>query len=247
MTRALGLAMAIAIGGALAPSCSEAGPPLSIAYLAAWDPTGVTVEDDGTWTTTTDEGFEVRVLEGSLATYAATLVPCDDTTTSARLDLGLLPSVAYAGHVQNADPSQIEPYASDPIAPGDPVSLGEIVVANAGRYCRAHYLVTGAVRLDLDTPVREPSLVVAFEARDASGELVRAASLSTTVATGVLDDIEVPSPGTVITVTYVRPLATLFDGIDLADPDVDDADIARAMLLTIARSTVAHTSEASSD
>jgi hypothetical protein len=247
VTRALALAAALAIGGALAPSCSAAGLPLSIAYLAAWDDEGVRIEDDGTWTTTTDRGFEVHVLDGSLATFAAALVPCDDTDAVAALRVALFPAVAHAGHVQNADPSQIEPYLADAIAPGAATSLGAIVVDDAGRYCRAHYLVTGAVDASTEVPTRAPSLTVAFEAYDAEGTLVRTASLSTTVATGVLDTIDVPSAGSAIEVTYVRPLATLFDGIDLADPALGDADVARAMLLTIARATRVVVTEATTE
>lgn len=240
MTRALGLAAVLALGGALAPSCSEAGLPLSIEYLVAWDAEGVIEDADGTWTTATDQGFDVRVLEASLSTYAVALVPCDDTDAVAAL---FLPAVARAGHEQNADPSQIEPYLSDRIAPGDPTSLGELVVDDSARYCRAHYLVTGAVQLDGDVPTRAPSLTLAFEARDANGTLVRTGSLSTTIATGALSDIEVPASGSAITVTYVRPLARLFDGIDFSDPQTDDAAIARQVLFTIARATRAEVAD----
>lgn len=59
-------------GFALRPS--HATTPLT--YELAWDLGAATVHADGSWTVVTDDGAEVTVTDGSLATWSATLLEC---------------------------------------------------------------------------------------------------------------------------------------------------------------------------
>jgi hypothetical protein len=241
IARTLAIAALLLVASALAPSCAAPGTPLAITYLAAWDADGARTNDDGTWSTTTDLGFDVRVLDGQLTTYATTLVPCDAGTVSARVErvraiLG--PPIAHAGHLDHPDASMIEPNAMETIAPGETTTLGTSDLATSASYCRVHQLVGGRVDTSGETPVRLPSLSIALDVTDAAGAPVRTVDLSTTIATGTLADLPArPDGAMALEVTWTRPLARLFDGIDFSDASLTTPQIAQAMLLTIAASS----------
>lgn len=239
MTRALVIAVLVSLASALAPSCAEPGTPLAITYLAGWDADGASDSGDGTWTTTTDLGFHVHVLAATMTTYAVTLVPCADTTTSARAErvrhlVG--PLVAHAGHLDHADASMIEPDLTERLAPAEPVVVGTTRLPRAASYCRAHQLIGGRVDLTTETPRRLPSLSLALEVSSATGELVRSMDLATTVATGTLADLPPePADTRAVEVRWLRPLGRLFDGIAWDDASLGTTDVAQAVLLTIAQ------------
>lgn len=232
IARAFVLAAMLLFASALAPSCAPVGSPLAISYLTAWDDAGATVDADETWSTITDRGFVVHVLDASITTYAVTLVPCDATESAMRW---IAPPIAYAGHLEHPDASMIEPNFTEAIAPGAARAIGSTEIVTTTRYCRAHQLVGGRVDLTTETPTRLPSLTLALDVTDAAGTPVRTVDLATTIATGTLGDLPAArTDADAITVTWHRPLARLFDGIAWDDASLTSAQIAQAVLLTIA-------------
>ena len=109
---------------------SELAP--GVTYEFVWDGDGVTKHTDGTWSVTSDLGYEVRVALGWLSISTVQLVPCDDASAASDapfrlhvLDWLLGTSVATAGHgATETDPSAVLDGALESVAPSARTALG---------------------------------------------------------------------------------------------------------------------------
>lgn len=215
----------VGVGAALRPS--HASTPVT--YELAWDLGDATVHADGSWTVVTDDGAEVTVTGGSLATYSATLLECshghgwlDDLTGV----FGI--ASASAGHTSGGpDPAATQGPVVQSLVDPTSAPLGDAVLAEPD-YCEAHTAVAGggasaeATTLSITgtwlAPGAETAVAFTIEADQAWGALV-----------------EVDLSGTTRTVELVRHLDTLFDDVDvLAQTPAEQAE---AVLRTLTAQT----------
>jgi hypothetical protein len=221
-------------------ACAEPARTAEIEYGLDWDLDRVELHADGTWSVLTDTGFEVHVLDGTLSTFGATLVPCEDDTLGevARLVMPLWPRVAHAGHFETADPSELELPLAQPLAPPMSTPWGRVQLdVPAADYCTAHVLMGAEIVLDDGAPRRGSSLRLEMAYRRPGGDW-QSRSVDTSAATGALLDISTSGagePGTRSAVVFVRAPGALFDGLDLST--IDDATLERELLVALSRTT----------
>lgn len=220
-----------------AVSCALPTPDLGpridrVFFELAWESESAVERDDGTLRLTTNDGATVDITEGYLSTYAASLAPCvPATATSLLRRIG--PARAWAGHGNDEGLAtaagrieQIRPQPALPLA-----TLETPPIA----YCRAHWVAAPADASTVDA-----------EALDMRGRVLRIRGRwqqhgsngdfdwSSTVASGALAELPAELTGSV-RVRVVRPLDTLFDGIDFAT--TTEATGTRELLLALARGT----------
>jgi hypothetical protein len=182
------------------------------AWTLDWDLDGLDLETSGAWSVETDLGFEVRIDQGALFSYALSLAPC---TVSSRTLQPSLVATAWAGHGE-VDPAQqvvalVEsltlPNASD-IAP---------ISFPASEYCGVHWLVAHG-EITPDAP--QSSLQVhGIWARGEQGGNI---GIDTQFAHALLTDFGPTSgSGRRAEITLVRPLESMFDGIDFTHQSDD--------------------------
>lgn len=217
-----------ALAFACATEPSLEGAPLegavleSARYLLAWDATGTDLEGDER-VIENDLGLAVRIARAHVVSHSASMIACEPIAPALSL-VGLLgPSIARAGHGDSEDPSTTPEPATEDLVAAHTIQLGAPVFPRQG-YCRLHYVVgvTGDAR----------SLEIAGTSEGAPF------TLSTTIATGMLlemDELATTGDGAHAEITFVRPLATLFDGIDPAAVDPEEG--ARAVLRNLIAGT----------
>lgn len=201
-----------------------------------WDLGSAEYTEEG-WAVTNDLGFTFALEAGWLVDYSLTLVPCADAVADAGWERLLGIGLAHAHHVEFDDPSEVIPQHPEALEAPGYTPLGALAFDPA-TYCSVHWLVASAdegVRAPDGTDLADVALSVAarWEGAETSGVL----DLATEWTNGVLLDLRVdpadlagdePVHGTV---TVVRSLDGLFDGIDpVANTDLE---IAWAMLTNL--------------
>jgi hypothetical protein len=198
----------------------------TIAYVAAWDTSGVTFDAAGGWTTVSDLGYDVHVERGYVVTYSATMNACDHAT-------GLLdwaasvfaPHRASAGHdTLGPDPAAVQPIVVASLTSPETSELGTVTVHEFS-YCQGHALSARAAAGD--TAMAGLTLWIEGTYRAPGSTAETPFVLLTADAYGGLYDLTGASGmpvhavvGRPIRVTIERRLATLFDGVDfLHSPD----------------------------
>ncbi len=206
-----------------------------VRFLQTWERAGTSpAEAGGAFLVPTNLGYDVRVDRGFLVDTSASLVDCqgpggdvwEKATRRSWFGLGsLFEGVAYAGHLQAPDPSNVaHPTVTDLVSVQSQTTFGESRFPEA-RYCHVHFLVAGgagpsaytATFPDVDTT--RTTLYVRGAWRKGEGTW-NALELRSKAADGVLLDlpplVDGPMEGTDVTVTIARRLATMFDDIELA-------------------------------
>jgi hypothetical protein len=206
-----------------------------VRFLQTWESAGILrAEARGAFMVRTNLGYEVRVDKGFLVDTSASLVDCEGpggdvwekATRRSSFGLGsLFEGVAYAGHLQAPDPSNVaHPTVTDFVSVQGQTTFGESRFPEA-RYCHVHFLVAGgagpsaytATFPDVDTT--RTTLYVRGAWRKGEGTW-NSLELRSKSADGVLLDlpplVDGPMKGTDVTVTIARRLATMFDDIELA-------------------------------
>jgi hypothetical protein len=198
---------------------ASANPVLDgVTWGLDWDLGGAEYTEAG-WAITNDLGFTFVLEDGWLIDYSLTLVPCADSVADAGWERFLGIGLAHAHHSIFDDPSQVEPQHPEELAAPGFDSL-ESVSFSPATYCSVHWLVAkaddGAIAPDgSDLSNVALSVSTRWEGAESSGVL----ELSTEWTNGVLLDLTVPESElteepTHASVTVVRSLAGLFDGID---------------------------------
>ncbi len=213
----------------------------SIEYILAFSWGDAEPLDGGGWATVNDLGYRVEIEAGYLASYSASLSPCTPVDTSAsnttaslseRVLGGLLvPTTAFAGHAEAADPSQIEAPRIEDLANPTESTFGAAEFELAD-YCWAHYLAAGTdeATASLPTDADMDGVTLYLEGTvwldENSAEPIM---IQTTTASGVLEGIDLESLEAAVegehgTLTITRDLAHAFDGFDFATDDPADLD-----------------------
>ena len=218
---------AVIVGTALRPS--HASTPVT--YRLAWDLGDATVHDDGSWTVVTDDGAEVTVTGGSLATYSATLLECPhghgwvDRLTSV---FGI--ATASAGHISGGpDPAAVQGPIEQSLVDPTSAPLGDATLAEPD-YCQAHTAVAGG-GASADTT----TLTITGTWRAAGADTAAAFTIGAEQAWGAVVDTDLS--GDTRTVDLVRHLDTLFDDVHIATQTPDEQ--AEAVLRTLTEQTTA--------
>lgn len=254
----LGSVVAIAVA-ALGPRVDDTAGTHQLTYTLSWDSDGVEVEPDGSFTVVTDEGYEVTVTDGTLASYSATVVSCDDaraadtsnddteTGSSGAVETasGLLADLtgvddAAANHGQTYD-EQVEGPVVETIASSDTKVLGTTTVGTDS-YCDAHvaFAQVSAVGADEEELAQFATLELegTVVAPDGSETPL---SIATTLPWATKADLlgetgeRLELTATDATIEVRRDLARLFDGVDFDSLSGDELD--RALLRSIADAT----------
>jgi len=223
-------AVAFLIGGAaFIPPATATG---TVTYRTQWDAAGVTASADGSWTTTTELGYAVRVDSGSVATFTMTLVSCPHSHGILGAAAALLgPGIASAGHSAADDPALLGIGTADAIGVGTTLVRGTVTVHEPA-YCEGHIAwgsTDGGSTLVVSgwytAPGATESLPFLIDTTLAWGRKVELTTSSRPVHVEVGDPIEI---------TVVTTLSGLFDGVDFAMGD-DGAD--RQLLRNLAAAT----------
>ncbi len=207
----------------------------TVSWQLSWDDAGIQRTESG-WSTVSDRGATVHIERGWLTTATVSLVACDDIVAYAHEPADLLGDLlgigtAYAGHPGDLDPSAWTTGCVEDLVAAKTVDLDPLAVGGQ-RYCRAHWAADAAWEgTDAlpDDRLIGATLVLVGSVALPSGR-TRPLSVNGQVGWGSLQDLslaDAPDGGD-LHVRVVRPLATLFDGIDFTDPDAEvDTDVLR--------------------
>lgn len=211
----------VIVGAALRPS--PATTPVT--YELAWDLGAATVHADGSWTVVTDDGAEVTVTDGTLATWSATLLECPHGHGWLDGLAGVFAiASASAGHASGGpDLAAAQGPAVQSLVEPTTATLGDAVLAEPD-YCEAHTAVAGGGAAADATTLSITGTWLAADADTAVPFTIEADQ-----AWGAL--VEVDLPGDTRTVELVRHLDTLFDDVDVLTqtPDAQAEAILRAL------------------
>lgn len=206
----------------------------TVRHVLDWDLSRVEPADGGAVEITNDLGLTFRVTSGYLVTYSVALVPCPtEVALLERVHDFLIPS-AFAGHGGETDPSALSVPHVEWLSDLSRAEL-ETVTFHATRYCNAHYLVarstgsvTGAGVESVDVALSVEGSVIGMGGDDPF-------RWTTTLADGVIVPLSVDDDAgpdaREVTVTTVRRLGPLFDGIDPGSQS--SAQIERALLTNL--------------
>jgi hypothetical protein len=221
------------------------GSAHAVYYELSWNDDGVIeTHDDGSWTTETDLGYIVRVDSGMVVNYSAQLVECeedamnvctDETSASLWRRLGAGIPRAWAGHsTGESDPSAVEETYAQSLTSHETLAYGS-ALADPALYCRSHYLVGPLTPTTVGAPDDESlvgtTLWIEGSYTTPGAPDAVAFSLATTSAYGVFDDLASESGSLSMLqsghasalVRIARPRGRMFDGIDLANEEANDA------------------------
>ena len=224
------LARGFAFGALALLGCSEPTAPAApnqdaaalthpvldgVTWGLEWDRRDAVVNEVD-WSVTNDLGFTFAVDAGWLVNYSVTLVPCPDTVASGAWERLLGIGLAHADHPDFDDPSELTPKHPESLARPGSTALGAIAF-DPVQYCQVHWLVAqadaGAQATD-GTDLSDVSLAVSADwvGPETAGRL----DITTGWTHGVLLDLAMPSEPAAghATVTLVRSLDGLFDGVD---------------------------------
>lgn len=205
----------------------ETGP---IAFALVWDRDGVSIDDNGQWTTTTDLGFEVTVTGGFIEVLETSAFACEHphgVTDSIRNFFGV-------GHTSDEDTTATDDVPNsermtDPaITPFGPVD------GTDSSYCEAQVVygtASGAPTVQLNLTVVDPD--------GASSTVSIVGGGKTTNRGPILERTDLPDPPDALRIQATRSMASLFDGIDF---DGLEAEWAPQVLLNLSREAVYETS-----
>jgi len=215
----------VIVGAALRPS--HASTPVT--YELAWDLGDATVHADGSWTVVTDDGAEVTVTGGSLATCSATLLECPHGHSWLDGLTGVFGiATASAGHTSGGpDAAATQGPIAQSLVDLSPVTLGDAVLAEPD-YCEAHTAVAGG-----GASVDATTLSITGTWRAAGDDTAVAFAIETDQAWGAV--VAADLPGTTRTVELVRPLDTLFDDVDIVTQTPEEQ--AEAILRSLTEQT----------
>lgn len=232
--------------------------PGTLIYALTWDGDGVMFDAEGAgWWVQTGLGYEVHVEQGYVVTGNLELVPCaheHETLQSQAMQaaspvLHAFSSVAYAGHGDQADGSQLaQPLVESLTAPTDVALAANFGVEPV--YCQAHYLAAyapeGATNLPALPEMVGRTLYIAGTWRTLDTEAPVPFTIQSDLAWGTLLALESHSPtgtgrewaNTIdVQVTIQRNLGQLFENVDFAT--MGEAEMAVAVLRSLTSSATA--------
>jgi|GEM_PF-1404553 len=210
----------------------------SVSYTLDWSLDGLTRSDDGaSWTTTTDQGYQVSVTSGYLVSYSTSLVSCEDLTTArlerpARsfLDRLFAPASARAGHPEDEEPSMVSAPQVESLTALQSLAFGERTFDTTD-YCMAHYVVgmltPTSVDADAFADLIGSSLVLEGTWTSPDGATTETFSITTDMANGQLETLSdvltnpLSDGQDALTVTVSRQPARWFDGIEFATGTIE--------------------------
>ncbi len=215
---------------------------VGVRYLLGWDTEGAE-RREGSWHIETDLGYSVRLDVGYLVSHAATLVPCPQASL-----LDLIIGTAHAGHGDESDPVEVYTPRVEDLLAAETVELGERPRSGA-LYCRIHYLVALGIEGETENLPAEPDMIdrsLYLRGEWVRGEESGPIEVDTGLAYGgfkaIADEAGAPfeldtsEAGAIIELR--RPLARLFDGLELAELEGDTGDRAVLRNLLVGTSAV---------
>lgn len=208
-------ALWLGLAGCAAPKQPEpnrTAPTLSsLEWSLGWAADGAEMNDDGSWSTTTDLGYRVTVSKGYIVTSLVSLVPCEtDTGLASRLMEWVIPT-ARANHAPYDDPSLLELSAKESLTPWVHIDLPAVTFPES-KYCSVYWLLS---RGDADTDLSETSVAISgtWTHQDVSGTI----DIETDFARAFIAELPLlAADQRSATGTLTRSAGTAFDGIDFS-------------------------------
>ena len=205
----------------------------TISYHLSWETDGAERLESGAWRIRTDLDYEVELRAGHLVSHSVQLVECPEESMGLRLQRILGLGVAHAGHGDAANPVEVYEPLVESLTELGRVHFGSRETTGA-TYCRIHYLVARALEAET-RELPDPELVGRTLRLEGTwrrgGEGAVDFAFETGLAWGALRDIadgpeaepfQLDSRQGGARVDVERQLATVFDGLDFAEGEVDD-------------------------
>jgi hypothetical protein len=219
----VGAAVTLVASAIVGSNHARRNPDPAVTYVSSWDTSGVEVNPDGSWTTTTDLGYHVTVTGGSLTIFSVTMVPCPGDAATQSADPALL-GVTHTSDLTDLATEQ----------------LGT-VTGVAFAYCEGH-IGWGVTNGDiaLAAGVKPVTLEVHGTYTEPGTMTARDFVITSTLSWGAKVSLTrngsdvVVEPAGAVELTVAGAAASLFDGIDFAETG-EDAD--RAVFRNLAAST----------
>jgi hypothetical protein len=206
----------------------------TITYALVWDAGGVETGPDGSWSVTTDLGYEVTVTDGTLTTFSASAVACPHLHGVLDRLFGFMSlPAAWAGHPDDEDPALVAGPSIESLIDLAATELGTATVHEPS-YCEGF---TNWGSNDSDPTL---TLTGSWVATDGTAGTLE---ISTTVDWGTKSVVvgadgstaSAAADGDGVTIAIVRPIARIFDGVEFVS--ADDEELARAVLRSLAANT----------
>ena len=172
-----------------------------------------------------DLGYEISLDDGSLTTYSAELLACEESS----LTSWFMPQTAHAGHGDEISEARTTQPLTESLRTQTAVLLETRTIA-ANNYCSIHVVIGP------DTESETSTLQLSGSYLSSDQDTVGSFSFQTDLAWGQIYPLPTPigTNETAVSITLQRDITMLFDSIDFTTDN--DAEIEKALLRNIINS-----------